>query len=224
MEFSKLALLASNLTEMKDFYRNVLELPISAESDKEFTVKVGQTDVNFRESLSGNPFYHFAINIPENKFNEAVAWAKSRISLNSEDGNVEVHFESWNAHAIYFEDPSGNIVELIARHHLRNGTSNNFSSKDFLNISEIGIVVDDVIPFVRKLNASGFPNWRNDSEGLTPVGDANGLFIIVKTDRKWFFSDKYARFHPVTVYVAGFGKVEFEEKRDKVKILYEKLK
>ncbi|WP_409275001.1 ring-cleaving dioxygenase [Neobacillus sp. SCS-31] len=222
MKFSKLALLTSNLTIMKDFYRKVLELSISAESDDEFTVHIGQTDLNFRESDDGKPFYHFAINIPENKFSEAVAWAKSRISLNSEDGNFEVHFESWNAHAIYFEDPSGNIVELIARHNLSNGSCNNFSSKDFINISEIGITVDEVIPFVRKLNALGFPNWRNDSEGLTPVGDENGLFIIVETDRKWFFSDKHARFHPLSVYVDGFGKVEFEKNGDKVEILYDK--
>ncbi|WP_059173950.1 ring-cleaving dioxygenase [Bacillus sp. FJAT-27445] len=224
MEFTKLSLLASNLTEMKDFYRNVLEMHISAESVKEFTVHVGQTDVTFRESDDGNPFYHFAINIPENKFNEAITWAKSRISLYSEDGNDEVHFASWNAHAIYFEDPSGNIVELIARHNLPNGTNNNFSSEDFLNVSEIGIAVDEVIPFVRKLNALGFPNWRNDSEGLTPVGDENGMFIVVKTERKWFFSNRYAIFHPVEVWLNGFGKLAFEKNGDKVEIIYDEWK
>ncbi|WP_181884363.1 ring-cleaving dioxygenase [Neobacillus piezotolerans] len=219
MEFTKLSLLASNLTEMKNFYKNVLELPISSKSVKEFTVHVGQTDLHFRESNDGNPFYHFAINIPENKYNEAVAWAKSRVSLNSEDGRDEVHFASWNAHA-YFEDPSGNIVELIARHNLPNRTNNNFSSQDFLNVSEIGIAVDEVIPFVRKLNALGFPNWKNDSEGLTPVGDENGLFIVVKTERKWYFSDKNARFYPVEVFLNG-GKVAFKKMEDKVEIIYD---
>ncbi|WP_017186191.1 hypothetical protein [Alkalibacillus haloalkaliphilus] len=59
-----------------------------------------------------------------------------------------------------------------------------FSSRDLINISEIGIVVDEVIPFVRKLNELGIPNWRDDREGLTPVGDENGLSITVKEGRR----------------------------------------
>ncbi len=44
----------------------------------------------------------------------------------------------------------GIIVELIARH-LKNKKESSFSANDFLNISEIGIVANKVLPLVRQL-------------------------------------------------------------------------
>jgi hypothetical protein len=86
------------------------------------------------------------------------------------------------------------LLEFIAQHHLNNRSEHKSLSKDLLNISEIGVVADVVIPFVRGLNEIGIPNWRDDSEGLTPVGDENGLFIIVKSNRRWFFSNQNQNF------------------------------
>lgn len=198
---------------MKVFYQEILELEMTYEDSKLFTVKIGSTHLTFMQSeLASDPFYHFAINIPENKIGEAKNWLKHKVELNIEEGEDEVFFTSWNAHAIYFEDPSGNILELIARHNLNNKTEDNFSSKELLNISEVGVAVDDVIPFVRKLNKIGIPNWRDDSEGLTPVGDENGLIITVKNGRRWFFSNKDAKFFPVIISIEGLGIVRFEKR------------
>ncbi|ETI68740.1 VOC family protein [Neobacillus vireti] len=219
MNITELILLTNKINEMRDFYKNILELQILRDDSNIFTVQLGSTAVTFRETQSdSNPFYHFAINIPENKMEDAKSWIKSKVALNTEEDSDEVFFKSWNAHAIYFEDPSENIIEFIARHNLRNGVEHNFSSDDLVNISEVGLVVDEVIPFVRKLNEIGIPNWRDDSEGLTPVGDENGLFITVKNGRRWFFSNKDAKFYPFEVSIEGIGKVSFHNKKGEVLI------
>ncbi|KHF38211.1 VOC family protein [Halalkalibacter okhensis] len=219
MKFTEMILLTNKLDEMREFYENTLELQVIRENDYEFTVQVGSTAITFQESEGDSePFYHFAINIPQNKMKEAKAWIQSKVPLNIEGELDEVFFKSWNAHAIYFEDPSGNILEFIARHNLKNGIDHYFSSDDFLNISEIGIVVDEVIPFVRILNQMGIPNWREDSEGLTPVGDENGLFITVKRGRRWYFSNKDANFFPLVVSIEGMGTFSMKEQDGKVEI------
>lgn len=213
MIMERVILLTENPLETKSFYRDVLELELVEERDDSFAVQAGATRVTFQTTTAfSRPFYHFAMNIPENKFREAKSWLQSRVSLIQEDGEDEVFFTSWNAHSVYFEDPSGNIVELIARHNLSNAVSHPFGSGDIKGVSEIGIVANEVIPFVRALNEIGVPNWRPDDEGLTPAGDEHGLFIVVKTGREWFFSNqKRARSYPVKVLARGIGWITFGE-------------
>lgn len=221
MKIKELTLLTNKLKEMKDFYKHIVELKIIRESSNSFTVRIGSTDLVFKETESEtDPFYHFAMNIPENKLDEAKSWLQKKIILNTEEEEDEAFFKSWNAHAIYFEDPSGNILEFIARHNLKNRIEHHFSAKDILTISEIGIVVDEVIPFVRRLNHIGIPNWKEDSEGLTPVGGEEGLFIIVKSGRRWFFSNQNAKFCPFQVCIDGFGTLCFSQKNDQVFLDY----
>ena len=54
---------------------------------------------------------HWALNVPPQRFEEAVRHAAERVQLLEED----VPFPNWRARAAYFYDPAGNIVELIAR-------------------------------------------------------------------------------------------------------------
>ncbi|MDV2683986.1 hypothetical protein RYX56_06320 [Alkalihalophilus lindianensis] len=111
MKFTEIKLFTDKLKEMKGFYKDVLELQISSENTNEFSVEIGSTTLVFKQSQEDSePFYHFAINIPENKMEEAKSWIQSKIDLNIEKEADEVFFKSWNAHAIYFEDPSGNIL------------------------------------------------------------------------------------------------------------------
>lgn len=207
MIFEQVTFLTDKLQQLKQFYTDTLELELIEEASQEFTISIGWTNVTFRTASEGEaPYYHFAINIPENQFAEARAWAKSRVDLTQEQGEDEVFFTSWNAHSVYFDDPAGNIVELIARHNLNNGIDHSFTSKDFLCISEIGVVREEVIPYVRELNEMGLPNWKEDSEGLTPVGDEHGLLIVVKLDRPWFFSNqRAARPFPLEIAIRGIG-------------------
>ncbi|MDV2884932.1 ring-cleaving dioxygenase [Alkalihalophilus pseudofirmus] len=219
MKFTNITLLTNNLGELKQFYSEVLELPLLNEDQTSFVIQIGTSAVTFKQAdTKENPVYHFAVNIPSNTFQEAKSWLKPRVELNKENGADEVFFESWNAHALYFEDPSGNIVEFIARHELENEVDHRFSIEDLLYISEIGIVVDEVVPFVRKLNEIGIPNWKEDSEALTPAGDEHGLFITVKEGRRWFFTNKEAHFFPLEVSVEGMGRFFFRKEQGKVMI------
>ncbi|GIP25027.1 hypothetical protein J23TS9_01570 [Paenibacillus sp. J23TS9] len=209
MFFDEIKLKTAELEPLKHFYKDTLELPVVEDQDGFFSVRIGQTRLTFEQAKQGQPFYHYAFNIPENQFKEAKVWLLDKVELNREEGEDEADFESWNAHAVYFEDPAGNIVELIARHDLDNASEEPFTSESLLCVSEIGIVRDEVPLFVEELQSEGFPKWREGSDSFVPVGDEHGLFIIVKKDRRWYFAEKDSEIFPVTVCVSGHGTMNF---------------
>ena len=54
-----------------------------------------------------------------------------RSSVWMEDYEDDIaNFVNWHAKSVYFFDPAGNIVELIARFDLDNKTSETFSSRN----------------------------------------------------------------------------------------------
>ncbi|MFJ5713073.1 VOC family protein [Neobacillus sp. NPDC093127] len=209
MILEQLILETNQIAELKHFYKYVLDLQVPEESWNSFIIKVGFTQLMFTETKHNNePFYHFAINIPSNKLEKAKAWITERgVELNIEDDKDEVFFQSWNANSIYFEDPAGNIVELIARHNLPNAREGKFTSDDMLNVSEIGIAREQVLPLVRVLNEKGIPSWREEDEDFTPVGNEEGLIIVVKRGRPWYFSSKNAEIYPVTLFIKEVGEL-----------------
>src|SRR5207249_7567926 len=129
------------------------------------------------------PFYHFAFNIPENKVLAAHRWQKKRTPLlpipktlrdpGYPDEVVNYH---WNAHSIFFFDPSSNVVEYIARHDLKNGAPGGFASQDILYASEIGLIVDDVPATASKLKDIVVLNQdKGGSYQFTALGVERGL-------------------------------------------------
>ncbi|MGW8440007.1 VOC family protein [Paenibacillus sp. S33] len=178
---------------MKGFYSKLDYLIADDKDDNEFTVYMGYTQVVFKKADDrflaqyGKPYYHIAINIPENTFAEVKKKISSQISLIKEDNEDEVFFDFWNSHSFYFEDPSGNIVEFIARHNMKNQTDYPFSMKDLIGVGEVGTVSKNVPNAVKKLNELGIPNFGESSENFAPIGDEHGLFIVVHKGREWFF-------------------------------------
>ena len=78
-------------------------------------------------------------------------WLKQRVEI-LRDGNYEIqNFDSWNARAIYFYDEDKNIVEFIARKNLKNENQGEFDSDSLLEISEIGVSVNDINPIYNSL-------------------------------------------------------------------------
>jgi catechol 2,3-dioxygenase-like lactoylglutathione lyase family enzyme len=179
---------ASDLQAQRDFYANILELPVTL-SPAGLEVKAGKTDILFtRASPDFDGAYHFAFNIPENQFRAAKEWITSRVSLlHDESGKYEFESESWNSHSVYFKDAAGNVLEFIARHNLKNAVEGDFDSKHVLQVSEIGLPSEDVLAFAKelctRLNLSVFK--QRPDESFTPVGDDNGLFILPIKDRIW---------------------------------------
>ena len=81
MNITRLELLTANLKTQKDFYENILELPVNLTSSN-LEVKAGQTELIFTQAPADfDGVYHFAFNIPENQFQAAKAWISGRIPL-----------------------------------------------------------------------------------------------------------------------------------------------
>jgi catechol-2,3-dioxygenase len=125
---------------------------------------------------------HFAVNVAPHRFDEAVAWARERAELVADN----VPFPNWRAHAAYFFDPGGNIVELIARERAP-------GEELFLEISEVGLPVTDVDAAVDWLEAElGLPQFDVDRGRFGAMGDDRGLFIVVPVGRPWLFTEEPA--------------------------------
>ena len=188
MEIKSLRLNTTHPQTLQAFYADIIGLPVVATSAHEFTLQAGDTALTFVQTEEAG-IYHFAFNIPENQFAEAKAWLAKRVPLvRGPDGDDTFQFESWRAHAIYFYDTAGNIVEFIARHALPTATDAPFGPHSLLCVSEIGWVVPDVRAAVRTLqNEVGLSVYANSlSDEFAAVGDEHGLFIVVKQGRPWF--------------------------------------
>lgn len=212
MQIRELRLRTGDPYRLGAFYGGLLGLPSFSEAadGQEISFRAGLTKLTFQQAEPGQqPVYHFAVNIPENKFGEAKKWISSKTALNRLEGKNETFFDSWNAHALYFEDPAGNIVEFIARHNLANGSAHPFTSEDWLEISEIGIAAANPLALVERLNRLGLPCLREKSETFMPVGDERGMVIVVSEGRRWFFSRRDAEFQPFEADIAGIGTIRF---------------
>ena len=187
MDIRRLELLSADLEAQRDFYANVLELPVRVD-EPILEVQAGRTRLFFTYTPEFDGAYHFAFNIPTNQFESAKRWISSRVPLlQDENGNDEFHSENWNSGSVYFKDPAGNVLEFIARHNLDNAVDGDFDRLHILNISEIGLPSEDVVGLAteicKRLDVSVYRQEPNES--FTPVGDDNGLLIIPVKDRIW---------------------------------------
>ena len=82
MLLKELRLRTNYLSILCNFYKEVLELPTVYSNEKSITILAGTSKLIFEETNDiNNPFYHFAFNIPSNKFEEAFQWMKKRVEL-----------------------------------------------------------------------------------------------------------------------------------------------
>src|ERR671934_159450 len=98
-----------------------------------------------------------------------------------------------SARAVYFRDPERNIVEFLARHEPRR----------HLTLAEVGLPVADVADAVTALRKLGLEPYRAWGETFAPLGDADGLLIVVQVGRGWFPYDEPAGTGAIHVTVAG---------------------
>ena len=187
-------LTSAPLARMKQFYHQALGLRVVDERADRLTLAAGLTQLTFVSAgpEAGNPFYHFAFNIPENQIVEALKWQKTHSAmipvpedLRDSKYPVEVvNYRHWNAHSIFFFDPAQNVVEYIARHDLENARTGAFDRRDILYASEIAFVVDDVPGTASKLGeAAGMTLYGRGSDVFTALGDERGLLLVMKRGR-----------------------------------------
>src|SRR5215212_3099107 len=117
MKLKKLVLQTKNIDRLASFYSKILELNVAKYAGS-IEIPMGQTIIVFEQTRKRtDPFYHFAINIPSNKIEEAKEWLSSKVELLfiEDYKSVIADFVNWNAKSVYFFDTGGNVVELIAR-------------------------------------------------------------------------------------------------------------
>ena len=182
-------LTASPLKAMAAFYSGVLEMNVQL-TGRKLIVDAGKSKIVFSPAKNGmRPYYHFAFNIPENKILSARNWLGERTKLSvtpssqREIGmpNDVMPFKNWNAHSLFFWDPAGNILELICRHDLKNGTKGEFRGDEIHYVSEIGLVTDDVDRLATDVRSTfALPQYRGGGSTFRAIGDETGLLILFK--------------------------------------------
>lgn len=214
MFIKEVILHTDKIDELKDFYGNVMGLPVDQTGENIITVQTINSTLTFKANTDNNyknAFYHFAFNIPNNRFAEAKAWVSERVRLIKSDGEDEFDFESWNARAFYFYDPAGNILEFIARYNLDNSRNEVFSAESILSISEIGMPVPNVETFFKVISTEfKIPLFSGDKKNFCAIGDDNGLMIVVPEKRIWFPNLVEAGIFPVSVTIESGIKKELE--------------
>jgi len=214
MLIKEIKLLTNNLAETKFFYHQILGFPIIIEEKNFISFQAGFSLLTFQETKEKNPVYHFAFNIPCNKIEEALHWLELKTEIIKADEETEiVDFKNWNAKAVYFLDNNGNILELIARSDLKNEDNKEFTSNSFISISEMDIVIDNVVKtatdLIQSLNISYFDKQK-PAEEFAALGDDNGLLILSKAGRNWFLTDSPSQKHWQKIII------ETEERQEEI--------
>lgn len=187
MKIKELKIYSSRFDKQIAFYSGKIGLKLIEKTEYEAIFQIGKSKLIFKKSERFQP-YHFAINIPANREKEALNWLKQRVEI-LRDGNYEIqNFDSWNARAIYFYDEDKNIVEFIARKNLKNENQGKFDSDSLLEISEIGVSVNDIKPIYNSLaKIVNIQKYDGGLERFCALGDENGLFICInKNIKDWF--------------------------------------
>jgi len=202
---------ARDVAAQRAFYATTLGLPVSGDTADAVTVHAGPSRLVFEEAThddendGSDALYHIAFTIPRNKLATAKGWLAARTPLMTKDGRDEFGSDSWDAQQVYFRDPAGNIMELIARQTLPNDAPGAFGPADLLCVSEISLPVDDVPTQAVALTAAlGIVPYKEHNDAFAPLGDAHGLFIVVAIGRPWQpTDDARATAAPTRVVVGG---------------------
>jgi len=164
-----------------------LNIPLNSESENHIDFVIGNSLLRFKYKQDSKP-YHIAINIPSNKEHEALAWLKERVAILKHFDDEIIDFVNWNAKAIYFYDSDKNIIEFIARKNLNTDTSTAFNSDSLLEISEIGVPVNNIEKVYNRLhNTCDLGVYFGSFDKFCAIGGERGLFIVIdKNSKNWF--------------------------------------
>jgi len=197
--FKSVVFYTNKLRLVKRFYVNVLGLEITKSTNEQFTVNVGDSDITFQQSEDPS-FYHFAINIPGNQFFIMKEWIKDRLTLIRSKGVTETYYQSLGGDSIYFADPAGNLVELIARRN--RDLFGSLSKEAFLDISEVGITTPYIYEVGEELQDIGLPlrlGTEINTEGINYLGRDGSYIVLVPPKWEWEFSNQKAETHPLEI-------------------------
>ena len=178
-----------------------------------FACRVGETTLRLTEAVAGaEPFYHFALLVPGDRFYAAHDWLGERVRLlnNSETGSNVFSFDNWTALACYFLDPAGSIVEFIAHQGIaESGATGHFSTHELVGFSELGLVIADkresAAVLEREARLTVFDGDVDAPDRLAFVGEQGRTLILSPVGRGWLPTGRPAEMHPLEVVLAAGG-------------------
>ena len=195
--------------ELAAFYGERLGLSAGVGRTGALTVRVGPARLSFSPA-PGEPYHHFALLVPGDRFAAAHGWIAERVELLSGSGGSDVfEFDTWPAQACYFVDPAGNIVELIGHPGIADtGTAGpRFEARELAGISEAGLVAADLPAAARTLAAAGIEIWDGDpTAGIAFAGRRAHTVVLSAADRNWMPTQRPATPFPVAITLAGGGR------------------
>jgi hypothetical protein len=192
----------TGLPTLRDFYEG--RLGFERVGDDRYAI--GARELAF-DGVAREPFYHFALLVPGDRFAAALAWVTERVEL-LPGGDIDdsvFDFDNWDALAFYFHDPVGNIVELIAHRELgAAGTTGAFTAAELLGFSEVGLVGDPE-QLAHSLEGVGLVLWDGALAAgrLAFVGEKARTLILAPEGRGWLPTDRPAEPHPVDAVITG---------------------
>lgn len=205
MDIINTTLKTHKLKEMKQFYEQILGFAIENETPNSFLITLGKSSIVFNDKdVVGEPYYHFACDIPSNQFLEAKKWVMDKTNLLTENGADEIDFTYSVAKSFYFEDPSGNIIEFMARLEDNPPSDKTFSLESIQKLSEMSLIVHDKMP-VANLLINNHIVERSDSEitstSLSFMSDKKTkvYLLLASPNRKWLFSEKKSKVFPIDI-------------------------
>jgi catechol 2,3-dioxygenase-like lactoylglutathione lyase family enzyme len=225
VRFARVTLRAprDRLPELGRFYGHQLGLTELPPGQDGVGFEVGETELEFLPG-PGEPFYHFALLVPGDRFGEALAWADARTDLLPDSGTGEVvfDFDAWGAYACYFLDPAGNIVELIAHRAIAESSRRGeFRPVELVGLSELGLVGDPLDMAQALHETLGLELWDgtvDEPNRLAFVGEQGRTLILTPGGRGWLPTGRRAEPHDVDVRLEGGrdGEVTLEGSRYRV--------
>lgn len=179
------------------FYLEDLELPAD-----DGGIRIGDTRLEFEAVRGEEPFYHFALRVPRNRYGAAREWIAAHAEVLD-----ETRFDNWDAEACYFEDPASNIVELITHGTLpEEGPDGPFTAAELIGVCELGVVGPDTRAMAEALEPLGIhlsDGTLDGPGGLAFLGGRDGVLILSSPGRGWMPTGRSAEPHTVEATVAG---------------------
>src|SRR5688500_5505714 len=98
MKILSIELQSANIAATLQFYTKILGLEATEISDSRLRFNVGRSELTFTKADVGYPYYHFAIEVPNNQLDDAAEWLDNCVMwIKQPDGGLFADFKAWNA-------------------------------------------------------------------------------------------------------------------------------
>jgi catechol 2,3-dioxygenase-like lactoylglutathione lyase family enzyme len=204
MRIRDITLTVRDLAECAAFYRDVLELPVDERPDRA-TVHVGPGRLVLLPGERYTGVHHVAFGVSPHEFERTHEWLARRVKIWTINGSeVFTGAPGWNSRSLYFFGPEEIILEYIAHDADAVHSAGTGPAPNPLGIYEIGVAVPDVSAAVTELiDGFGLSPFSPQSSTFAPVGDHDGLFILVDPERHWLAAPNHfpASSAPITATI-----------------------